>query len=152
MPTLHPPPSSLSFPVPLFIRIRFKPKTQRQRYPHLLRGETGSRGPPRLAGRLSARLASIHFCLSVNNMASCVCVVVLTATTAPPPAPSRPLTVAPLVAAASAAEPAACITLHLLISIHTRRGLNSQKGAASAHQGGEKGGRAPSPQCAVWVK
>lgn len=56
------------------------------------------------------------------------------------------------VAAASAAEPAACITLHLLISIHTRRGLTSQKGAASAHQGGEKGGRAPSPQCAVWVK
>lgn len=50
----------------------------------------------RLAGRLSARLASIHFCLSVNNMASSVCVVVLTTTTtAPPPAaPPRPLTVA----------------------------------------------------------
>lgn len=37
-----------------------------------------------------------------------------------------------LAAAACAAEPAACITLHLLISIHTRSGGTSQKGAASA--------------------
>lgn len=88
----------------------------------------------RLAGRLSARLASIHFCLSVNNMASGVCVVVLTTTTtAPPPAaPPHPLTVAHSQQQPVPAEPAACITLHLLISIHTRSGGTSQKGAASA--------------------
>lgn len=57
----------------------------------------------RLAGRLSARLASIRFCLSVNNMASCVCVVVLT--TAPDRAPSpppRPFTAAPATSLCSA--------------------------------------------------
>lgn len=97
----------LQFPVPLLIRSRFKPKTQREPYPQLLRIAIGSRGRPRqagwLAGRLSARLASIRFCLSVNNMASCVCVVVLT--TAPDRAPSpppRPFTAAPATSLCSA--------------------------------------------------
>lgn len=69
-------------PLPSFVIHRAKPKTQRHRHPHTARN--GNRLEWANPGRLSARLASIHFCLSVNNMASCVCVVVLT--TAPPSA------------------------------------------------------------------
>lgn len=48
----------------------------------------------------------------------------------------------PLAAAACAAEPAACITLHLLISIHTPGVVAPARKVQPA----------PSPQCAVWVK
>lgn len=74
-------------PQPPFVIHRAKPKTQRHRHPHTARNR--NRLEWANPGRLCARLPSIHFCLSVNNMASCVCVVVLTTAASsplPPPA------------------------------------------------------------------
>lgn len=134
-------------PQPPFVIHIAKPKTQRHRHPHTARNR--NRLEWANPGRLCARLASIHFCLSVNNMASCVCDVVLTT------AASSPL---PPPAVAMSLYGACGLHCAALAHFNSHPECRRPPERCSSHQGrrGDGGGNGwriqPSPQCAVWAK